>query len=77
MITVVNAEALSIAPTPSELQTALSILRRKAMADAQCAREADAQGQGLTADAYWARELGLNCAAELVQDCIDGILHDI
>jgi hypothetical protein len=74
---IMNAEALSIAPTTSELQTALSILRRKAMADAQCAREAEAQEQWTTADAYWARELGLRCAAELVHDCMEGILRDI
>lgn len=70
-------DPIMAAPTSSELQFAISILRRKAEADAQCARDCEAMGHQLTADAYLARELGLRCAAELVHDCIEGILHDV
>jgi len=70
-------DPIMLAPTSSELQAAIAIIRRKAEADTQCARECEAQGQWVTADSYWSRIGYLKMAAETLHDCIEGILHDI
>jgi hypothetical protein len=64
----------TIAPTSSELRTALDILLRKAAFDGDLAREADERGDYTSAYAYRQRRDKLHASAKLMQDCLAGIL---